>query len=108
MVNPYGSVSFTMIFLMFYAGPPTLAFMSDQTVRVNVSEEVVLNCSVSSSPDPVYSWSIPKNCSFCPHSYNHSVLSFIADSTDSGEYICAAENKHGSISIVFNVFVNGM
>ena len=93
---------------MFYTGPPTLVSISDQIVRVNVSEEMVLNCSVSSSPDPAYIWSIPKNCSFCSHSYNHSVLSFIADSTDSGEYICTAENKHGNISIVFNVFVNGM
>ena len=110
MVNPYGSVSFTMILLMFYTGPPTLVSISDETVRVNVSEEVVLNCSVSSSPDSAYNWSIPKNCSFCPHSYNHTVLSFITDSTDSGEsnFICTARNKHGSISIVFNVFVNGM
>ena len=77
-------------------------------MRVNVSEEMILNCSVSSSPDPVYSWSIPSNCSSCPHSYNHSVLSFVVDGTDGGEYICAAENKHGSISMLFNVFVVGM
>ena len=94
--------------LLFNAGPPTLVSVSDQTVRVNANEHVVLNCSVSSSPDPVYSWSIPNNCSSCPHNYNHSVLSFIAYSTDSGEYICTAENIHGKISVVFNVFVNGI
>ena len=100
--------SFIMILLLYYLGPPTLLSISDQTVRVNVSEDVILNCSVSSSPDPVYSWSIPSNCSSCPYSYNHSVLSFTADCTDSGEYICTAENQHGNISIVFNVFVKGM
>ena len=79
---------------------------SDQTVRVNVSEVVTLNCSVSSLPDPVYGWSIPDNCSSCPHSYNYSVLTFTVDTTDSGEYICTAKNKHGNISVMFNIFVN--
>ena len=85
-------------------------FISDQTVRVNVSEEVLvlLNCSVSSLPGPVYSWSFPDNCSSCPHSYNYSILTFTADSTNSGEYICVAENKHGNISVEFDVFVNSM
>ena len=105
--DPYGSISYCAT-LLFYTGPPTLVSISDETVRVNVSEEVVLNCNVSSSPDPVYNWSIPSNCSFCPHSHNHSVLSFAADSTDSGEYVCTAENIHGNISAVFSVFVNGM
>ena len=98
----------TMIFVLLCAGPPTLTSIPDQIVRVNLSEEVVLNCTVSSSPDPVYSWSIPSNCSFYPHSYNYSVLTFTADTSDSGEYICTADNKRGSISVVFNVFVNGM
>ena len=96
------------IITLFNVGPPTSVSISDQTVWVNVSEEVVLNCSVSSSPDPVYSWSIPSNCLSCPNNYNHSVLSFTADSTNSGEYICTAENIHGKISVVFNVFVNGI
>ena len=93
---------------IFYAGPPILVSISDQIVRANISEEVVLNCSASSSPDPVYNWSIPTNCTSCPHSHNHSVVSFAANSTDSGEYICTAENMHGNISVVFDVFVNGM
>ena len=100
--------SVTMMLLLYYLGPPTLLSISDQTVRVDVSEDVVLNCTVSSSPDPVYSWSSPSNCSSCPYSYNHSVLSFTADTTDSGEYICTAENIHGNISVLFNVFVDGM
>ena len=105
--DPYGSISYCAT-LLFYTGPPTLVSISDETMRVNVSEEVVLNCSVSSSPDPLYNWSIPSNCTSCPHSHNHSVLSFTADSTDSGEYICTAENIHGNISTIFSVFVNGM
>ena len=96
-----------IIFVLLCAGSPTLTSIPDQIVRVNFSNEVVLNCSVSSSPDPMYSWSIPNNCSFCPCSYNYSVLTFTADTSDSGEYICTADNKHGSISAVFNVFVIG-
>ena len=68
----------------------------------------MLNCTVSSLPDPVYSWFIPGNCSSCPHFNNYSILTFTADKTDSGEYICAAGNIHGNISVIFNIFVNGM
>ena len=93
--------------LLLYLGPPTLISLSDQSVTVNVSEEVMLNCTVSSLPDPVYRWSIPDTCLSCPHSNNYSILSFAANSTDSGEYICTAENIHGIISIIFKVFVNG-
>ena len=75
---------------------------------MNVSEEVMLNCTVSSLPEPVYSWSIPDTCSSCPHSNSYSILTFTANSTDSGEYICTAENIHGNISMIFKVFVNGM
>ena len=102
---PYDAV--IEVLLLFYAGPPTLLSKSDQTVRVNVSEEVILNCTVSASPDPVYSWSFPDSCSSCPNTSNDSVLSFTADTTDSGEYIFTAENQHGNISITFNVFVKG-
>ena len=90
------------------AGPPTLVSMSIQNVRVNVNEEVILNCTVSSSSDLVYNWSIPDYCSSCPHFYNYSVLTFTAHSTDSGDYICVAENEYGNISVVFKVLVNGM
>ena len=93
---------------LLFQGPPILVSISDKTVRVNVSEEALLNCTVSSLPDPVYNWSFPDNCSSCPHSYNNSVLTFTANSTDGGEYICTAKNKHGNISVVFDVFVNGM
>ena len=98
----------TAIIFVLCAGSPTLTSIPDQIVRVNLSEEVVLNCSVSSSPDPMYSWFIPNNCLFCPHSYNYSVLTFTANTSNSGEYICTADNKHGNISVVFNVFVIGM
>ena len=97
-----------MILVLLCAGPPILTSIPDQIVRVNLSEDVALNCSVSSSPDPMYSWSIPNTCSFCPHSYNYSVLTFTANTSDSGEYICTANNKHGNTSAVFNVFVIGM
>ena len=96
------------IILLLFQGPPTIISISDQAVRVNVSEEVLLNCSVSSLPDPVYNWYFPDNCSSCPHSYNYSILTFTADSTNSGEYICMAKNKHGNISVEFDVFVNSM
>ena len=93
---PYDAV--IKVLLFFYAGPPMLLSKSDQIVRVNVSEEVVLNCSVSSSPDPVYSWSFPDSCSSCPNTSNDSVLIFTAeDVTDSGEYTCVAENQYGKL-----------
>ena len=66
----------------------------------------MLNCTVSASPDPVYSWSIPDSCSSCPGTSNDSVLIFTAeDITDSGEYTCVAENEYGNISMTFTVKV---
>ena len=63
---------------------------------VNVSEEVILNCSASGSPDPVYTWSTPDSCSSCPKLRNDSVVIFIADISKSGDYICVAENDYGT------------
>ena len=86
-------------------GPPELLFEHNQTVIVNVNEQVVLNCTVSSSPDSVYNWSIPDTCSFCPHTNNDSVMIFTADITDRGEYVCEANNEYGSIQRRFTVNV---
>ena len=83
-----------------------LVSKQNQTVTVNVSEEVILNCTVSASPDLVYSWSFPDSCSSCPNTSNDSVLIFTAkDITDSGEYTCVAENEYRIISIRFSVHV---
>ena len=87
-------------------GPPISVSKGDQTVMVSVSEEVILNCTVSASPDPVYSWSFPDSCSSCPNTSNGSVLIFTAENiTDSGEYTCVVENEYGNISITFDVSV---
>ena len=87
-------------------GAPELLHEQAQPLTLNVSEEVVLNCTVSASPDPVYSWSFPDSCSSCPHYHNKSIMFFIATITDSGEYTCLAKNKYGNVSIEFIVHVN--
>ena len=69
---------------------------------MNGSEQVVLNCTVSSSPDPVYNWSIPDTCSSCPHTNNDSVMIFTADITDSGKYVCTAGNQYGTVTSYFD------
>ena len=87
-------------------GPPESLSKQIQTVIIDVSKEVILNCTVSASPDPVYSWSFPDSCSSCPNNNNDSVLIFTAeDITDSGEYTCVAENNHGNLSMNFIVIV---
>ena len=89
--------------IMLYTGPPVLVSKQNQTIIVNVKEEVALNCSVSSVPDPVYSWSFPESCSSCPNTSSKNILTFIA--TDSGEYTCVAENEYGNLLVTFNVTV---
>ena len=88
---------------LYFVGPPQLLSEQNQTMLVNVSEQVVLNCTVSSSPDPVYNWSIPDTCSSCPHTNNDSVIIFTADITDSGEYVCTAGNEYGSVFMTFDI-----
>ena len=74
---------------------------------VNVSEEVILNCIVSASPDPAYSWLFPDSCSSCPNTSNDSVLIFTPeDISDSGNFICTAKNEHGSVTKELIVHVN--
>ena len=92
----------------FYAGLPEFVFQQNQTIitKLNVSDKVMLNCTVSASPDPVYSWLFPESCSSCPNTSNDSVLIFTAeDITDSGEYTCVAENEYGNISKGFRLHI---
>ena len=91
---------------MFVSGSPELIAEQNEEVRVIVGEEVILNCTVSTSPDPVYSWSFPDYCSSCPNTSNDSILIFTAeDITDSGEYTCVTENQYGNLSVTFTVTV---
>ena len=94
-----------MYIILLYAGSPVLVSNQNQTVTATIGEEVVLNCSASSVPDPVYSWSFPDSCSSCPNvnSKFKSVLKFTA--TNSGEYNCVAENELGNLSVTFYVNV---
>ena len=91
---------------MIVSGSPELITEQNKEVTVSVGEEVILNCTVSASPDPVYTWSFPDSCSSCPNTSNDSVVIFTAeDITDSGEYTCVAENQYGNLSVTFNVTV---
>ena len=91
---------------MLVSGSPELIAEQNDEVTVNVGEDMILNCTVSGSPDPVYSWSFPDSCLSCPNTSNNSVLIFTAeDITDSGEYTCVAENQHGNLSVIFHVTV---
>ena len=88
--------------------PPELLIEQFQTVTVSSGQQVVLNCTVSSSPDLMYNWSIPYTCSSCPHNNNDSVMIFTADITDNGEYVCKAKNRYGATQITFTVEVLGI
>ena len=87
-------------------GPPQLLSPQNETLIVNLSEEITLNCSTSASPDPVYSWSIPGLCSPCPQPHNNRVMNFTANFTNSGKYVCVVENQYGSVSKEFIIHVN--
>ena len=98
------------IVILFYpnisTGSPQLLSQQNDTLMVNNSMEVILNCTVSASPDPVYSWSFPDSCSSCPHSHHSNILNFTANVTNSGKYICMAKNEYGNISKTFSVHVH--
>ena len=106
-VRKYFIVSLlTISVAMFVSGSPELIAEQNDEVTVSVGKEVVLNCTASALPDPVYSWSFPDFCSSCPITSNDSVLIFTAeDITDSGEYTCVAENQYGNLSVIFYVTV---
>ena len=85
-------------------GPPEILYENNQiTKEVFIRKNVILNCTVSASPDPVYSWSFPESCFSCPNTSNDSVLIFTAEISNGGVYICLAENSHGNSSISFIV-----
>lgn len=91
----------------FVLGSPELtANKTEAVTEVNVGEDVILNCTASGSPDPLYSWSFPDSCLSCPNTSNDSVLTFTTeDVSDSGQYTCVAENEYGNLSVTFNVTV---
>jgi len=92
-------------YIIALLGSPELFLPQNMTIEVNISEEVILNCSASSSPDPVYSWNISDSCSSCPNFSNDSIIIFTADISNSGDYICVAENDYGNTTkyITINV-----
>ena len=92
--------------LAVLTGPPQLLSQQNETLIVNVSEEVTLNCSASASPDPMYSWSIPELCSSCPQPHNNKIMTFTANLTDSGKYVCIVENQYGNVSKELFIHVN--
>ena len=95
-----------MVWHSLSIGVPELLSLQNQTVAVSINEEVILNCTVSTSPDPVYSWSFPDSCSSCPNTRNDSVLIFTAeDITNSGKYTCVAENECENLAVTFYVTV---
>ena len=91
----------------YFIGPPTLLFEQNQTVMVNVSDQAILNCTVSSSPDPVYTWSIPDSCLSCPKNSSDNMITFTTSFTDIGNHLftCNANNNYGNITIRFTVHV---
>ena len=95
------------IYFIQSIGAPKLLFQQNQTVWINISEQIILNCTVSSSPDPVYSWYIPNSCSSCPRNANNNILSFTTNFTDLGSHLfrCNATNSYGSITISYTVHV---
>ena len=95
----------TVILCMYIGQPESLSGQNQNIIMVSVSEEVILNCTASASPDPAYSWSFPDSCSSCPIIITDSVYTFTVDITSGGDYICVAKNQHGRLSISFVVIV---
>ena len=85
--------------------PESLLGQNQNIIMVSVREEVILNCTASALPDPMYSWSFPESCSSCPNTITDSIYTFTADITSGGDYICVVGNKHGRLSITFVVIV---
>ena len=81
--------------MSFSAGSPQLLSQQVETIIANIGMQVTLNCSVSSSPDPVYNWSNTGSYSSCPQQHPSNIMTFTADITDSGKYVCVAENEYG-------------
>ena len=88
-------------------GAPKLLHKQNQTVRVNASEQVMLNCTVSSSPDPLYSWFIPDSCLSCPKITTDNTMTFTTNFADLGSHLfrCSATNNYGSIVNTYTVHV---
>jgi len=91
---------------IIFTGSSQLLSRQNETLIVNVSQQVILNCTASSSPDPVYNWSFPDSCSSCPQLQHSNVLNFTADIIDSEKYICEMNMEMSQRNFMYMWFVS--
>lgn len=85
--------------------PRLVASSNPDPVDVHEGNPLELNCSAVGQPSPSYTWTLPKGVT--SHTTD-SVLTIKSTTTeDKGEYTCTVNNSVGSVTVSFNVNVQG-
>ena len=92
-----------------YLEPPEIVVFPQSTVERSIDEVVVIDCQATGIPTPVIRWlrdeqNVEKidSCRYKVFS-NGSLLINNTETSDSGLYICSAENEAGIFRVVVDV-----
>ncbi|XP_075947049.1 cell adhesion molecule L1-like a [Anarhichas minor] len=100
--NIHGSVLANINIMVMNIAPRILT-MDFQEYAVVLGGDIVMNCSVFSSPPPTISWVKDETLETIEgerfFAVSESLRIISAEKTDSGEYVCVASNKEGKSSV---------
>ncbi|RVE75928.1 hypothetical protein OJAV_G00003610 [Oryzias javanicus] len=86
-------------------GPDLLATVNPDPITVEERGTLRLNCSAVGNPNPSYTWTLP----FRGPDINYSVLTIThASSQHEGQYKCTVSNSVKTVSVLFDVKVQGL
>lgn len=87
-----------------HTDPPHVERTPDP-ISVTVGDPLNLTCSAVGNPIPSYTWTPPSASRL---RFNGSILTIKSvTSADEGQYICSAHNVVGTVTVKFNVVVQG-
>nr|XP_020478396.1 cell adhesion molecule 1-like isoform X3 [Monopterus albus] len=89
-----------------YYAPQLMSVPHLEQITVKKGDPLQLNCSAVGNPRPSYTWMLPLAQ---PSSFSDSVLTIDSvTSVNQGQYNCTVSNSVGTITVHFNVDVQGL
>lgn len=97
------SLSFYILMSCTSSDPPTFIKPADETVEVTPQNQLILNCTATGNPMPVYSWQYLQPSQQTNNNQNENQPILAPSFYLPGTYRCTASNIQGTRTKYFNV-----